>query len=785
MKPLPIDPRIPEIVARVRERRALVVVAPPGAGKTTRVPPALAAEGKTIVLQPRRIAARSLARRIAEERRWTLGEEVGWQVRFDRNFTARTALLIATEGILTARFQSDPLLSEFQTVVIDEFHERSIHADLALALARQAMLARDDLRIVVMSATLDAAPVAAYLGGCEVIEVEGRAYPVEVQHRPHLPFADAVREAIGRAEGHVLAFLPGAPEIRKAKNELASLGAPVFELHGSLSPDEQDAAIATAAGERPRVILATNIAETSLTVEGVTEIVDSGLQKVVRYDPSIGIDRLETERISRDSADQRAGRAGRTAPGRATRLWDERQELRDHREPEIRRVDLAGPLLEILAWGGDPATFDWFEAPQHESMQRGFELLERIGAVEGGKLTARGAAMKALPLHPRHAAVVLEAGRSREASVACAILSEGLRWAESRPEVDLLDLVARVGEAPFPVRRAADEIARAVKSGGSGEEESLQRALYAGYSDRLAKRREGSDRFVMAGGSGAVLMPGGHFPPESELLVALQILAPRRGAAESIIRLASAVSPEWTHPPQKVREHRFDAASRSVRAVEVEQLDGIPLAERSVAADPEIAGPMLAEVVVTALRAADEEVALPRGLATLFDARSLEAAVQLIRRARAAGVPIELEPLAERLTLGRTSLPPLDLAPALDWNDRRRIDEVAPGAIPVPSGRSARLDYRRNGDVVLSIKLQELFGLAESPRVGTDRRPLLIELLAPSGRPVQTTSDLRSFWNGAYQEVRKELRGRYPKHPWPEDPWTAPATRRTTRRGKE
>ena len=786
MKPLPIDPRIPEIVERLRADRALVIVAPPGAGKTTRVPPALAAGGKTIVLQPRRIAARSLARRIAAERNWTLGDEVGWQVRFDRKFSSRTQLLIATEGILTARLQSDPLLGEFQIVVIDEFHERSVNADLALALAKQAMLARDDLRIVVMSATLDAEPVAAFLGGCRIIEIEGRAHPVEVRYRPELAFSQAVREAFGRAEGHVLGFLPGAPEIRRAASELSSLQAPLFELHGSLSPELQDAAVSTTPGDRPRIILATNLAETSLTVEGVTEIVDSGLHKVVRYDPSIGVDRLETERISRDSADQRAGRAGRTAPGRATRLWDERQELLDHREPEIRRVDLAGPLLDIFAWGGDPLTFEWFERPPAESIQRGLDLLARLGAIAEGKITARGREMHALPLHPRHAAVILEAGRSREAAVACGILSEGLRWAESRPEVDLLDLVARINEAPPAVRRAVDEVARASRAQQSvGDDEALQRALYAGYSDRLAKRREESDRFVMAGGSGAILMEGGHFPKEQELLVALQILAPRRGSADSIIRLASAVPRKWAHPAETRLEHRFDPATRSVRATEIDSLDGIPLAERPAAADPEKAGEILAAVIVAALRARDEEIALPRGIAAAFDMAQLDAAVQQLRRARAAGDPIDLEILAGRLAAGRTTLPPLDLWSLLDWQQKKRIDQLAPSSIAVPSGRSARLAYRRDGDVVLSIKLQELFGMAESPRIGTDGRAVVIELLAPNGRAVQTTNDLRSFWGGAYQEVRKELRGRYPRHPWPEDPWTAPATRRTVRHRKE
>ena len=354
LEPLPIDAHLEEIVGRVRERRAIVITAAPGAGKTTRVPPALVSDGPVILLQPRRVAARAIARRIASERGWTIGREVGWHVRFDRQFSKDTRLLVATEGVLTARLQQDPTLDDFRTVVIDEFHERSVHADLGLALAKQAWLAREDLRLVVMSATLDARAVAAFLGDCPIVEVPGRTFPLDISYRPGVTIEDAVRDALAQARGGaLLAFLPGAPEIRRAAERLApplsSTTVDVLPLHGSLDADEQDAALRPSA--RPRVILATNIAETTLTVPDVVTVVDTGLHKVARYDPERAIDSLETERISRDSADQRAGRAGRVQAGAAVRLWDARDRLRPHRESEIARVDLASVVLDLCAWG--------------------------------------------------------------------------------------------------------------------------------------------------------------------------------------------------------------------------------------------------------------------------------------------------------------------------------------------------------------------------------------------------------------------------------------------------
>ncbi|HEY5907304.1 MAG TPA: helicase-related protein, partial [Vicinamibacteria bacterium] len=397
----------------------MVVVAPPGSGKTTRVPPALLARGPLLLLQPRRVAARAIARRIAEEQGLALGEEIGWHVRAERNFTARTRLIVATEGILTARLVADPLLGGFATVVLDEFHERSVHADLGLALARQAARARGDLALVVMSATLDPGPVAEFLGGAEVVNVEARAHPVELHYAPGLAPVEAVRDAARRTGGHVLCFLPGTPEIERLRQELGPLpDARVLPLHGSLPADEQEEALRPSSLRK--VILATNVAETSVTVEGVTEVVDSGYHKVLRYDAERGFDRLERERIPQDSADQRAGRAGRTQPGRSVRLWDARDTLRPTREPEIERIDLSGPVLDVLGWGGDPRTFEWFEAPEPERLAAALALLERLGAVQAHRLTAVGDAIRQLPLPPRLARVLVAAGGSPRAALCCA-----------------------------------------------------------------------------------------------------------------------------------------------------------------------------------------------------------------------------------------------------------------------------------------------------------------------------------------------------------------------------
>lgn len=688
--PLPVDEHIDGLVALVRRERTAVVVAPPGSGKTTRIPPALAtALGRTILLQPRRVAARALTRRIAFERGWAVGEEVGWQIRFERRFTERTRLVVATEGILTARLQADPLLSDFDVVILDEFHERSIHADLALALVRQAMLARGDLAVVVMSATIDATGVAKFLNA-KVVAIDARRFPVEIRYAPNVTMTDAIRKIASDAKGHILAFLPGARDIERTKNELALPN--VFTLHGSLDVDEQERALAPST--QRKIILATNVAETSLTVEGVTDVVDSGLQKVLRYDAETAIDHLETELISLDSADQRAGRAGRTAPGRATRLWDERMILRPHREPEVRRVDLASPVLEILAWGGDPLTFEWFERPPQHRIEAAVELLRRLRAVEDE--------LQRYPMHPRLARVLHDAGEN--AVRVCALLSEDVRNVGSGDALTLADS-PRLDFAARELRRFAK---------GRGD---VRKALLAGYPDRVAMRREPlSPRLLLSTGTGVEVkdpaLLGGSF------LVALDVTG-------DLVRIATPIEREWLCPTHEDVVHTL--RDGKVRATKRVWYDALLLNEINVPVDP------------------TEEWRL------LEEEKAKNVDPELLRRIAFAG-------------------------------DAKRVDQLAPQRLELPSGRTARLDYREDGSVVASVKLQELFGLADTPRLGPKQTPVTFALLSPAGRPVQVTRDLKSFWNGSYQEVRKELRARYPKHPWPEDPWTAEPTHRTKRR---
>ena len=710
--PLPVDRFLPEIVALVRSEKRAVIVAPPGAGKTTRIPPALAELGRTLLLQPRRVAARTLARRIADERGWTIGNEIGWQIRFERRFTERTRLLVATEGILTARLQADPLLSDFDFVVLDEFHERSIHADLALALVKEAADTRDDLAVVVMSATMDPKPVSDFLGA-KVIEIEARRYPIDVRYAPGLSMTQAVREVAKDAKGHILCFLPGAREIERTKNELALPN--VFPLHGSLDVDAQERALAPS--KQRRIILATNVAETSLTVEGVTDVIDSGVQKVLRFDAETAVDHLVTEQISLDSADQRAGRAGRTGPGRATRLWDERTILQPHREPEVRRVDLASPVLDIIGWGGNPLTFRWYERPPEHRIESALELLRRLGA---------GDSLRRLPLHPRLARVLLDGGEA--AARVCALLSEDVRNIGSGDALTLAD--------DPRLDFAARELAR-VLSGGTGsqpvraglrarrsreDEERVRRALLAGYPDRVAMRREpNSLRLLLSSGTGAVLAKesGMH---SGEFLVALDV----SGGQEALVRIASVIERDWLVPTHEDVVHEMRGGK--VRATKRVWYDALLLREINVPPDP------------------------------------LEVH-RLTEEWKEANVPPEHK---RRL--------------AFAGGDERRLAQLAPERIDLPSGRTAKLEYNDDGSVTASVKLQELFGLADTPRIGPNQVPVTFALLSPAGRPVQVTRDLRSFWNGAYQEVRKELRARYPRHPWPEDPWTANPTHRTKRK---
>jgi len=528
-------------------------------------------------------------------------------------------------------------------------------------------------------------------------------------------------------------------------------------LHGSLASEEQDAALAPI--DKRRVILATNIAETSLTVPGVRAVVDSGLHKVARYDPDRAIDSLEIERIPQNSADQRAGRAGRLGPGVVWRLWPAVDRLRPHGEADIHRVDLAGPVLDILAWGGDPRTLPWFEPPDASAVDAALDLLTRLGAVAESRITALGRRMQTLPLHPRLARILIDANGAREAALACALLTE--RHFSQTPRdsgsvqtttSDLLTAVTSEAELPSHLRRVARELERlAGDTGRRIDERGFRHALLAGYPDRVARRRAaGSPRVLMASGHGGILGPESGVR-DGDFMIAIDVTAAARGAgSEARIRIASIVDREWLSPTEVRLDHVFDDTSASVRAYEREGIGAIVLTERAVPPDPAESTRLLADAYLRRGPRDEDE--------------------QLLRRLRFAGIEADLERLVRSAAQGKRTLEDIRLTDALAWEIRQALERDAPDRLPIPGGRSVRLEYRDDGTVMAEVKLQALFGMVETPRIGPRAEPVLLALLAPNGRPVQLTRDLRSFWDRTYPEVRKELRGRYPKHAWPERP---------------
>ncbi|CAN5415759.1 ATP-dependent helicase HrpB [soil metagenome] len=823
MQPLPVDNAIPELLAALRAGRNAVLVAPPGSGKTTRAAPAIIRDGmlsapneKVLMLQPRRIAARATAARIASEQGWTLGAEVGFQIRFENRTTSATRLTVMTEGILTRRIQRDPFLDGVGCVILDEFHERSIHTDLAIALLREIQTTvREDLRIVVMSATLDAEPVRKFLGDAAVIRAEGRVYPVEIAFATapsksplHERAAKAVVSACaGAASGHVLVFMPGIGEIRRVEQLLPPGMGAIHILHSSVSADAQDRALAPS--EQRKIILATNIAETSLTIDGVRTVIDTGFARTLLNDPRLGIDRLELRRISRASADQRAGRAGRTAPGVCHRLWTQAEHgaLSDHEQPEILRVDLAGTLLLLRSHGvRDAHDFNWFTAPRRESIDRAVALLKMLGALDdAGNLTPLGSQISALPVHPRLGCLIVEghrAGALREAAELAALLSErdvyspqdrrrGAKWTASSDLLDRLDDVSDSANRHAPqfmsVRRLGADLLRAARQSlgashatGVTTEDELLRIIFRGYPDRLTVRRASDpSKGTMVGGRGVALEPG-CVVREWPLFVSLDPRDPAGGGDEARVSIASGVREPWLEeffPHLLVTEmtHRFDEERGRVLALRVISFAGLVIREEglSTASNREAASGCLADWV----RAHREKFF--SGEAT----QQLLTRTALLRRA----VPEESFPdvasddaidEACRGQVAAEAVTDAKIAAAvegsLSWQQRALLRDEAPETIAVPSGSQIRISYQPDGSPILAVRVQELFGLAESPRIAKGRIPVVLHLLGPNYRPVQITADLRSFWNGAYQEVRRELRARYPKHPWPENPWDAP-----------
>ena len=796
--PLPIDPILPDVTAALRGARGVVVVAPPGSGKTTRIPPALldSIDGRILVLEPRRVAVRAAARRMADEGGWTLGREVGYQVRFERRASAGTRILVATEGTVVRMLQDDPFLDGVGCVLVDELHERSIHADMALAMLRHVQRElRPDLALGAMSATLDPEPVSAFLGGCPVVTAGGRLHPVEVRYLdaeptagPERTAAEGVVRVLDESPGDVLVFLPGVREIRRTQDLLegpaAQRGLSLLPLYGDLPAERQDQALRP--GSRRKVVLATNVAESSVTIPGVTAVVDVGLAHQPRHDPRVGLDRLERVRISQRSADQRAGRAGRTAPGLCLRLWTEAQQahLRESDEPEVRRVDLAGPALRLLAWGEAPGEFDWFDRPPEDALDRARELLRRLGAADDGGITPLGRRLATLPLHPRLGRLLVEGRRLGHTDAAARL---AVRLGEGR---------AGRGRGPTRAQARAEQQLRRLAQGlpaadeGADEEQAIGRALLAAYPDRVARRRaQDPSRGRMVGGTG-VWTAAGVLTPDTELFVCVDLAPGRRGErAEARVRWASPIERDWLPPEQvkKATELRFDADLERVVARRVTRYGDLVLDERAVT--PEHA-PAVADILARAAAAALER-ALGLDSGPLHDLLARWRFLRLEMPGMDLPEPEALlvEQVLPLLCPGRSSFAELRRSPAADSmmgllsrTQRRALDEHAPQHWRVPGGRQVALEYPADAPPILAARIQELFGLADTPRLAGGLVPVRVHLLAPNMRPAQVTRDLRSFWDNTYAEVRKELRARYPKHDWPEDPWKARATSRPGRR---
>ena len=817
---LPIDAVLPALRETLAARTAAVLVAPPGAGKTTRVPLALMDEAwvagrKILVLEPRRLAARAAALRMAKTLGETVGERVGYRVRLRAEVSRRTRIEVITEGVFTRMMLDDPELSGIAAVLFDEFHERSLDADLGLALALDAQGGlREDLRLLVMSATLDGARVAAILAGegdpAPVITSEGRAYPVETVYlgrdpRAHIAsqMADAVMRALNSEAGSVLAFLAGAGEIRRTetvlRERLRDPTVDIVPLFGALDAAEQDRAVEPSPAGRRKVVLATSIAETSLTIEGVRVVVDCGLARVPRFEPDVGLTRLETVRVSRAAADQRRGRAGRTEPGMCYRLWSagETASLPPFATPEILAADLSGLVLDLAAWGvRDARSLAFLDPPPAPALAEAKALLVLLGAIDAaGAVTPLGQRMARLPLPPRLAHMVVrgaDAGAGVLAADIAAILVErGLGG-------DGVDLLHRLDGFKRDRSRRADDARRlaarwselAGKGQRAGQTVSPAALLAAAYPDRVAKARGDGTRFLLANGRGGVMDPAVALARAPFLVVA--DLTGRAEAAR--ITLATEIDEGEIEQmfAASIRsgvEVAFDREAAAVRAREIRRLDALVLKERprSVPQGEETARALARGVAALGLARLPWTVALAqwRDRVNFLRAAEGEPWPDLSDDALAQSAEDWLAPF---LT-GKSALSDIgadDVSNALHallpYGLSGRLEAEAPTHFNAPSGSRLPIDYGAEGPV-LPVRVQELFGLTTHPAIAGGRVPLTLSLLSPAHRPIQVTKDLPQFWRGSWRDVRAEMRGRYPKHPWPEDPASAPATSRAKPRG--
>ncbi len=832
LSPLPVDEALGELKAALGGAgsvRRVVLVAPPGSGKTTRVAPWLLDSGligrgqEIVLLQPRRVAARAVASHMAGFYGEPVGQTVGYQVRFDDRTSERTKIRVVTEGILTARLQRDPELKGVGAVILDEFHERSVHADLALALVKEVQEALSpDLLLIVMSATLAAEPVARFLG-CPVVRASGRTYPVEMRFREGgaglvdgRDAEDAMVEAIvglvdEGLDGDVLGFLHGVRPIEAVRSRLASRlrGVEVLPLHGSLTPREQDLALVS--GERPRVVLATNVAETSLTIPGVTTVVDSGLAKVMRYDLAVASNRLETTRISRASADQRSGRAGRVKAGRAVRLWSRHEDdrLRPFEDPEIKRIDLMRLTLELMSWGVEPTTFGFFEAPDARALVDARARLVTMGALDSRGLTPLGRSVVQMPVEPRLAALValVRDGDAVRVGRWAAALDQGLVDGEIERAMGRVtpgENLERAARQLVERRRGAAGGAGTPGAPGQGVGPGLgtEDALVRSHADRVGVRREG-DRYALVGGRLARMVGATELP---EVVVCFELEAGKRGeAAVSTLRSWAGTSRAALvrHVGFRVEDELvWEADKRRVSAYRTEYFLDLPLSRKSIPnVDRERSGALLADNAKGALdqvfggiETADEN--LVARLVTFFRVFP-DAVAELSEEVRdglgevvthdgllVAALPAMCQGLASFDELVRR--PAMKLADALwsmlPYKLGQRVKELLPERLEVPSGSMIKVDYRADGNPVLAVKVQELFGQSDTPRVAGGRLPVVLHLLSPALRPLQVTTDLASFWSRTWPEVRSEMRTRYPKHVWPENPAEAQPLQRSIAR---
>ncbi len=805
----PVDNIIPQLKAALSSRPSAILVAEPGAGKTTRIPLALLdeawASGKKIVmLEPRRLAARSAAARMAQTLGEEVGQTVGYTVRLDRKVSKSTRIEVVTEGILTRRLQGDPELSDTALVIFDEFHERSLDGDLGLALCLDVQRSlRPDLKILIMSATLDVAQLKLQIGEAEVLETAGRMFPVTVEYldkatRQSLiaDTAKAVYKVAREVRGSVLVFLPGEGEIRRVAEALQKdepdTHTDIRPLFGAMAMVEQDAALKPSPEGRRKIVLATTIAETSLTIDGIEAVIDTGFKRVARFDPASGMAGLETIRVSQASAEQRKGRAGRLGPGRCYRLWPEAEmrSLNPHDEPEIRNADLAQLVLELANWGvSNIQGLPWIEPPPAGAFAQAQELLRKLGALDiGNAITAHGKANARLPLHPRLSHMVVRA-REKGSGAAAAEMAALISERDGLPRETSADAETRLmhlrGAARDRIKQSARQImAQADISGTDASPLSAGVLLGLAYPERLAQQRGGHGRFRLANGSGAILPP--HDPLAKSEFVAVATLD--NSMAEARIFLASALTRAEidTYFADQIEDSQgvfWDAKTQSVSALRVKKLGAIVLEERQISdADPELVQEAMAQGV-----AAMGLMSLPsEDSVNLFRAR-----ISFLRRVMPelywpdlsdshllATVSDWLGPYLSGMTR-KAHLARLDLNAILrglvPQELLSRVEKLAPSRMEVPGGGHYKIDYETDGDPILSVRLQEMFGMKSAPQIAEGRARLKIEFLSPAGRPVAVTQSLETFWVNAYPDVRKDLRGRYPKHSWPEDPLTAQA----------